>query len=416
MTRFSEHFKMSEADAIEYAKEKLTIFASDSVLECKEIGDGNINYVFRVWEPATGRSVIIKHADVAIRSNAARKLSTDRNRIEAEALRIEWDLAPNMVPKVYSYDPVMCCLSMEDLSDHENMRYALVEHKTFPMFADHITDFLVNTLLMTSDVVMDSMARRDLSTRFVNDLCRITEGLVYTDPYTNHSGRNKVSAKNQEFVERELYADMKLRLEAAKLKTGFLSNTQALIHGDLHTGSIFVKEDSTKVIDPEFAVFGPMGYDIGNVVGNLFFAWANAQATIGDKDERARFQGWVEKTVEDVIDMFAFKFRKAFSEKVSDVMAEAPGFCDWYLRNILADTAGVAGLEMHRRTVGSAQVVDITSIKDEAKRITAERIVILTGKEFILRRDKYACGADFTRTMRKWARQVEEHERQEGSL
>ncbi len=26
-----------------------------------------------------------------------------------------------------------------------------------------------------------------------------------------------------------------------------------------------------KVIDPEFSFYGPMGYDIGNVIGNLFF-------------------------------------------------------------------------------------------------------------------------------------------------
>jgi 5-methylthioribose kinase len=43
-----------------------------------------------------------------------------------------------------------------------------------------------------------------------------------------------------------------------------MNNAQALIHGDLHTGSILIKEDSMKVIDPEFAFYGPMGYDIGN--------------------------------------------------------------------------------------------------------------------------------------------------------
>jgi len=402
-SRFDKHFRMNEEDAIQYAKKKLTIFARDAVLQCKEIGDGNINYVFRVWEPATGRSVILKHADVAIRSNAERKLSTDRNRIEAEALRIQWDLAPNMVPKVYCYDPVMCCLSMEDLSDHSNMRYALVEHRMFPMFAEHITDFMVNTLVKTSDVVMDPLERRELSKRFVNPLCRITEGLVYTDPYTNQSGRNNVFPPNRDFVQEQLYDDLHLRLEAAKLKNGFLSNNQALIHGDLHTGSIFVREDSTKVIDPEFAFFGPMGYDVGNVVGNLFFAWANGFVTIEDPAERASFLGWVEKTVADVVDLFSAKFRKAFDENVTDVMFKTDGFLDWYLGSILADTAGVAGLEMHRRTVGSAKVKDLISIQDEDKRALAERIVILSGKEFILNRERYRAGEDYVRTVKKIA-------------
>lgn len=49
-----------------------------------------------------------------------------------------------------------------------------------------------------------------------------------------------------------------------------MNNAQALIHGDLHSGSIFINEKGIKVIDPEFAFYGPMGYDIGNVIGNLF--------------------------------------------------------------------------------------------------------------------------------------------------
>lgn len=55
-----------------------------------------------------------------------------------------------------------------------------------------------------------------------------------------------------------------------------MTNAQALLHGDLHTGSVFVRKDSTKVIDPEFAFYGPMGYNVGNVMANLMFAWVNA--------------------------------------------------------------------------------------------------------------------------------------------
>ena len=76
-------------------------------------------------------------------------------------------------------------------------------------------------------------------------------------------------------MKKELYEDEALKLAVAKLKFEFMNNAQALIHGDLHTGSIFVKQDSTRVFDPEFAFYGPMGYDIGNVVANMIFAWDN---------------------------------------------------------------------------------------------------------------------------------------------
>ena len=73
-------------------------------------------------------------------------------------------------------------------------------------------------------------------------------------------------------MKKELYEDAALKLAVAKIKFEFMNNAQALIHGDLHTGSIFVKQDSTRVFDPEFAFYGPMGYDVGNVVAPIFIA------------------------------------------------------------------------------------------------------------------------------------------------
>ena len=49
-----------------------------------------------------------------------------------------------------------------------------------------------------------------------------------------------------------------------------MTAAEALIHGDLHTGSIMVNQDETKVIDPEFAFYGPMGFDVGLLLANFF--------------------------------------------------------------------------------------------------------------------------------------------------
>ena len=73
---------MKEADVIEYVKAKYPdFFAPEAVLTVKEIGDGNLNYVFRVIDEATGKSIIVKQAGVSLRISAEMKVSTDRNRI-----------------------------------------------------------------------------------------------------------------------------------------------------------------------------------------------------------------------------------------------------------------------------------------------------------------------------------------------
>ncbi|RXI55142.1 S-methyl-5-thioribose kinase [Clostridium tetani] len=391
MSRFDSHFRMETEDAILYAKEKLGIFDEHAKLQAEEIGDGNINYVFKVWDVNTKKSVIIKHADIFLRSSG-RELDVDRNRIEAEVLMLQGILAPGLVPKVYKYDSVMCTLSMEDISDHRNLRKELLKRNTFPNFVDHITTFIVDTLLPTTDLVMDSGEKKDNVKKYINkDLCKISEDLVFTEPFIDYKGRNTVLEENMEFVKRQLYEDKELILEAGKLKNNFMNNSQALIHGDLHSGSIFVNEESTKILDPEFAFYGPIGYDLGNVIGNLFFAWANAYVT-EDGKEVEEFTIWIEKTIENILELFKEKFIKKYKEIVTDVMAKEEYYMNWYLHSILSDTAGQAGLEIIRRVVGDSKVLDITSITDINKRVKAERILILSAKTFIKNRHKIKIG------------------------
>jgi len=397
MSRFDNYFLMKEADVIEYVKEKLDFFDTDAKLTVKEIGDGNLNYVFRVQEEGSDKSVIVKQAGEALRISAEMKVSTDRNRIESEILQIQDKYAPGLVPKIYKYDTIMCACAMEDLSDHELMRYALMKHKMFPRFADDISTYLVNTLLKTSDVVMEHKEKKALVKSFINpELCEISEDLVLTEPYNDINKRNIVFEKNADFVKEQLYSDKVLHLEIAKIKFEFMNNAQALIHGDLHTGSIFVKPDSTRVFDPEFAFYGPMGYDIGNVVANMYFAWDNGNAAGAEE-----FCAWVLKATADTIDLFIKKFLACFDECATDYMAKTEGFKEYYLDSILSDTAAFAGTELIRRTVGMAQVKDVTTIADPEKRAYAERVNILCAKDFIMNRNSYKTGADFVAALKR---------------
>ena len=406
MSRFDQYFLMKPKDVIEYVIEKLTIFDEKADLECKEIGDGNLNYVFRVWDKNSDKSVIVKQAGDTARISDDFKLSTDRNRIEAEILQLEGKLAPGHVPEVYKYDPIMNCCSMQDLSDHVIMRQALIEHKKFPLFADHITTFMVNTLLLTTDIVMEHKEKKMAVKNYINpELCEITEDLVYTEPYNNYRDRNIVFEPNLEWIKKEFYEDKELHLEVAKLKFDFMNHAQALLHGDLHSGSIFVKPDSTYVIDPEFAFYGPIGYDVGNLIANLIFAWANADATILDEAERIDYMTWLENLIVEIVDLFKEKFLKAFQENVTEILAKVEGFDQWYLDTVLRDTAAVTGLELSRRIIGMAKVKDITGIEDEAARLRAERICLTAAKKFIKQRDTFKNGKDFIANVKEVEKQ-----------
>jgi len=140
MSKFDRHFRMNEADAADYAKHRLPLFAKSGRLEAAEIGDGNINFIFRVRDPDSGASVIIKHADADTRSGT-RTLGFDR-KDEAKS-KMEGDNAPVSCPSLRLRSRV-ACLSMVDLSDHVILRYELMRTK-LSRLAEDFCEFMAKT-------------------------------------------------------------------------------------------------------------------------------------------------------------------------------------------------------------------------------------------------------------------------------
>ena len=253
----------------------------------------------------------------------------------------------------------------------------------------------MDTLLPTTDLVLDRGEKKDRVRAFINkELCDISECLVFTEPYVNDRNRNIVIPENMEFVKKYLYEDKELHVEAAKLKNNFMNNAQALIHGDLHSGSIFINENGMKVIDPEFSFYGPMGYDIGNVIGNLFFSLVNRKYLMEDGEKKEKFMKWLTQTIENIFDMFVVKFHKKYKVIVKDPLYVNEDFENWYLEQILADSVGAAGMEIIRRVVGDSKVMEVTSIEDTEKRVKVERELIQIGIRFVKDRYKIKSGKE----------------------
>ena len=395
MDRFNEHFRMDEEAIKVYVAEKLKLFENIEDIKVSEIGDGNINYVFRAEDIKSKKSVVIKQADKLLRSSG-RPLDVDRNRIEAEVLKFYGEVASDYVPKVYNYDEVMCALTMEDISEYENLRHELMKKKIYKNFAEDITTFMANTLISTMDIVMNPWKKKEDVKKYINiELCDITEKLVFTDPYTNHFGTNIVLDESSEFVKKEIYDDEELVFEAGKLKYKFMNNPQSLLHGDLHSGSIFVTESKTKVIDPEFAFYGPIGYDLGNVVGNLFFSYIHSDIVMSNEVEKRAYLSYLETTIAEIMDKFTEKFIRAYDEKVIDPMAKNPLYKRWMIASILEDAAGMAGTEIIRRTIGDSKVKEIESIESIEARVYMDKFLILLGKSLIKDRYKIKTGKDY---------------------
>jgi 5-methylthioribose kinase len=390
MSETQEYYALDINTVIDYVQslpDMGEVFQPGEALAAEEVGDGNLNLVFKVWAEADpNRTVVVKQALPYVRLVGPDwPMPTDRARIEAAALRIEYDLVPEHAPKVYHFDPVMFATVMQNLKDHIIMRLGLIEGVKYPLFARHIGVFLARTLGATSDLVLDYKTKKEEVARFINpELCKITEDLIFTEPY-RPTERNAYHPEIKPQV-RALQAREDLRVENAKLKEKFMSQAQALIHGDLHTGSIMINQTETIVIDPEFAFYGPMGFDIGAVIGNLFLNYAAQEARMKDDEaKRLDFQKYLVDMVIELWHVFEAEFQSVVWQQVDEINMPK-GYQRDYMLRLLQDGTGYAGSKMLRRVIGLAGVVDIRGIEDATDKSIAASLALNIGQALIMGR------------------------------
>ena len=362
------------------------VFRPGEALEAAEIGDGNLNLVFRVWATADPtRTIIVKQALPYVRLvGESWPMPADRARIEAQALEVEYRLAPQHTPRTYFYDADMHLIAMQNLYQHIVMRKGLIEGVRYPHFAEHIGLFLARTLGGTSDLLLDYRTKKLEVARFLNpELCKITEDLIFTEPY-RYTERNPFHKQLEPQV-LALQADDALRVEVAQMKEKFMTHAQALLHGDLHTGSIMVNATDTYVIDPEFAFYGPMGFDIGAVIGNLFLNYAAHEVRTKDPARRADFRQYLTDTVLELWHVFEREFQSYVWSQV-DAVNMPPAYQRDYMLRLLQDSAGLGACKMMRRVIGLAGVADIRGIEDVHDRAIAGSLALNMGVALIKRR------------------------------
>ena len=148
----NNHYLLDTESVKTYLTEQLGIFSSQEHLAAEEIGDGNINYVFRVRSEASGKSIIVKQADRLLRSSG-RPLDITRSKREAEALRIYAALTPQFIPQLYRYDEEMSAICMEDISACGSLRKELMAGHPLPdRFAENAAAFLADAVFPTSNL------------------------------------------------------------------------------------------------------------------------------------------------------------------------------------------------------------------------------------------------------------------------
>ncbi len=383
-----------------YAGVRDRLGGSPETWTVREVGDGNLNFVYIVTGP--DGSLCAKQALPYVRLvGESWPLPLSRSFYEHAAL-VRQDKANGSVPEIYDYDGPQALIVMENLSPHVIWRKALINRERHETAARTVGEFAAESLFRTSDLSLTAEAKKAEMAMFAGNtaLCRITEDLVFTDPYYDHPMNSWTSPELDDTV-RALQADPQWKAAIQELKYIFLTRSEAMLHGDLHTGSIMVHraDDGTedvRIIDPEFAFYGPMGFDCGALVANLLL---NFFAQDGYDGVTSRvYQDWLLEQIEGFCEAFASRISDLWrTERTGDAYArslfEDQNHADAseialtnFLHRVELDTLGFAGAKMTRRIVGLAGVADLQGIADPATRAACERRALALARMLVVER------------------------------
>ena len=382
-----------------------SVIDAGSIVDLKEVGDGNLNLVFIVKDKQ-GKGIVLKQSLPYVRLvGPSWPMSPDRARIEYETTMIHSVAAKHLVPEIYFYDPERYIIAMEDLSDHKVWRTALNLGEQHFGAAEAIGEYIARVLFATSIFGAGAEAHYKGIARAINpELCLITEDLVFTEPYFP-ADRNSYLPENKADAE-AIINDKQMALEIGQLKYKFMTSAEALLHGDLHTGSVMVKSDasgkaiSTRAFDSEFSFYGPIGFDIGACFANFYIALARATA-LG----RTTHADYISALPEELWRAFEKNFRTLWPSRVDKRV-----FSDQLLEELLAqwkvDAIGFAAAKMVRRIVGLAKTSDIETLEPDL-RIGAARGVLRAAQLAVRERHSNTDIPSLTQKMRKIIEEVQ---------
>ncbi|PHR25319.1 MAG: S-methyl-5-thioribose kinase [Hoeflea sp.] len=366
----------------------------------REVGDGNLNLVFIVEGDAG--SVIVKQALPYVRLvGDSWPLPLKRAFFEYHALIRQEARDPGSVPEVLHFDEEQALIIMERLQPHIILRQQTMEGRKVAGLGKTLGLFAARTAFRGSDLSMAARDKKADVALFADnvELCDITESLVFTDPYYD-AEMNRHTTPQLDGIVAELRNDIALKVEVQHMKRAFTSRGETMCHGDLHAGSIMVTDDEARIIDPEFAYYGPFGFDIGMLIGNYLMAYHAMPAHIADADKCSEFQDWILSVIEETWSVFREEFLRLWRTERSGILYPkalyedqghdfaSESAAEQLLAEIFRDLVGFAGIEMHRRILGLAHVAELDTIEDEDLKARCEARCLKLGQFLVINRNR----------------------------
>ena len=375
-----------------------------------EGGDGNLNLVYTV--SSNSGNIIVKQALPYVRLvGDSWPLPLSRSFYEHEVLVRQAKRDPGSVPQIFYFNKAQAIIAMEMLLPHVILRKKLIAGEYVDGLAQRLGKFCARTAFRGSDLSLQTTDKKSDTALFQGNLALmgITESLVFTEPYFSAEMNHHTDGLDP--IVKILRSDVGMKSVAQTMLLKFTANTETLCHGDLHSGSVMCTDNETKVIDPEFGFYGPMGFDIGMLISNYLMAYFS-QPSHRESDTLLEYQTWILKVIEETCEAFQQEFKNLWNSERTGILFPQSMFEDQgdssefalneMLEHIWQDAVAISGIEMHRRVLSLAHNADFEEINDTEKRSQLEARNLMMGRELIVNSKTIKNASEITTMARKF--------------
>ena len=381
-----------------------TLFPHDTELtvenlrDIKESVEGFVNQIYRI-RGSNGHSVVMKQVlNLPISRESTgddgqpdahlADWSLDMGRMRNEiAVLIFWNqICPDICPDIYLFDEENGIIVMEDLTDLSLLRYEFTRLHQFPLLGQQLGHFFAHNLFYSSSLNMTDYRHQKLVRFFENPEYSALDRFIFHENAIVSFHR---TMPNQTLsLRKALIADPHIQKEILRLEDLFLNHKECLIHTDLHASNIMINSHTTKIIDTEFAGFGPVSQDFGRLTASFvlnYFSWFGETGQ-NDNDEKRAYQEYLLKMIHDLYTTFANVFKQLCHKHIATNYNLHQFDVSAYLKNHLTDALSFTALN------AASRIADRGLCHDLARLPVSERIypqqLILTFCKTILTQER----------------------------
>jgi 5-methylthioribose kinase len=376
---------ISPQAAIAYVQQNTAIFDKQARLTAhpltmETIGvEGYVNIIHLIRDTESGQSVafkqILPYVRAAQEDGVHIPLPTERLKVEVSAFKIWQTLCPDLIPHIYLIDEAHAIVIMEDLSRMNLLRFELTRQQQFPHLPAKLGGFLGKSAFYTSELYLNPVEKKRLAPALANPEFRVLfESFIFTDSFFGRKEINPAVAADLA----ALLADEAVLLEVLKLKDIYATQTQALIHSDLHTSNICVNHREMKIFDAESAFFGPVAFDVGRLLANFALNYASWEGIDGVSPEaKAEYRQYLLAAIVEIYRHFEQTFSRAWEQDAKPEYRQvAAGYKAAWFQTILRDMAGFAACACMARTYDEVICYDFARIENLAERAKAQKLTL----------------------------------------